>query len=60
MKAWEYDAVVLDGEIYCVTCLSEKELRNAAPIFADSEWTYYPTCSECGAVHEYVTLTPDT
>lgn len=56
MKAYDYDAVALDGAVYCVDCLSKNELQDADPIFADSEWDYYPTCDECGYEHDYVNL----
>lgn len=66
MKSFDYDAVVCDGEIYCVGCEPESyeldengENENLHPVFADSEWDYYPVCSACGYKHEYVSLTSD-
>ena len=60
MKSWEFDAVVYDGEIYCVECLPEEariKEDEAWPIFADSEWDHYPICDNCGMEHKYVGLT---
>lgn len=56
MKAYDYDAVVYNGSVYCVECLSAKELKNSEPIFADSEWDYIPVCEECGYEHDYVNI----
>jgi len=62
VKAYDFDACVFDGEIYCNGCLPEgvdTDSEDVQPVFADSEWDYYPTCCECGAVHDYVSLTAD-
>ena len=61
MKSYDYNAVTYhDGAIYCTSCLP-KGVRllseGVYPIFADSEWDYYPGCSVCGEVHDYVGLT---
>ena len=62
MKAYDFDACVFDGEIYCNACLPDgvdTDSEDVRPVFADSEWDYYPTCCECGAVHDYVSLTAE-
>ena len=62
MQAFDFEAVVYDGEIYCVNCLPDGvdvESDEVSPVFADSEWDYYPVCAECGAVHDYVNLTAE-
>ena len=57
MNCFDYDAMALDGEVYCVGCLPDGVTEEEAdPIFADSEWQSYPVCGACGTVHEYVTL----
>lgn len=59
MKSYDYDAVVFDGEIYCIGCLPENISENECdPIFADSEWQSYPICCECQQVHHYVQMLP--
>ena len=60
MKSFDFEAVVYDGEVYCIECLPEginPEANEVRPVFAGSEWDYYPSCAECGTVHEYVSLT---
>jgi hypothetical protein len=59
MKAYDFDAVIVDSEVYCLECVPDgTDLdTDASPIFADSEWDYYPVCYHCGAVHDYVSLT---
>jgi hypothetical protein len=58
MKSYDYDAVILDGDVYCVDCLPDDvPPEDITPIFADSEWDYYPSCDKCGSLHEYVSLT---
>lgn len=60
MKSFDYEAMAYDASVYCVECLPEGVTReDAYPVFADSEWDYYPTCDACGTVHDYVSLTPD-
>ena len=59
MKSYDYDAMTFDGACYCIQCLPEGVTEeDADPIFADSEWDAYPVCDHCGAVHDYVGLTP--
>jgi len=57
MKSWDYEAVVYDGDIYCVECLPKGvSVEDAYPIFADSEWEIAPVCCSCGYVHDYVNI----
>ena len=62
MKSYDYDAVVVDDEIYCVGC-KPKNVRiddpMLSPIFADSEWDYTPVCCVCGTEHDYVNVIGD-
>jgi hypothetical protein len=60
MKAWDYDFVTYDGEIYCIDH-SPAGLNHDGvnPIFASSEWDYYPSCDVCGKLCDYVGLTSD-
>jgi hypothetical protein len=51
-----------NSTLYCVDCLPDGidvDSEDVSPIFADSEWNSYPVCCECGAKHDYVSLTPD-
>lgn len=60
MKAWHFYAVVYNDCIYCVDCLPEgitAESDGVFPIFANSEWDYYPVCDVCLREHDYVCLT---
>lgn len=60
MKAWDFDAVVYDGAVYCVECVPRKaKAEETAPIFACHELDAYPTCSKCGGLHDYMGLTRD-
>lgn len=57
MKAYDYEAMVHDDDVYCIGCLpAGVSMDEAHPIFADSEWDIYPICSECGYEHDYVNL----
>jgi hypothetical protein len=61
MKSNDFDAVTYQGEVYCWDHLPDGvTLKNEEvnPIFADSEWDYYPVCCHCGIVHDYVSLLP--
>jgi len=59
MLCYDYDAVIFDGEVYCVECLPEDVSDDdVQPIFADQEWEYAPECCECGMVHDYVSIIP--
>lgn len=60
MKAYDFDAVTFDGEVYCIECLPDGVNVNdeeVSPIFADCEHDAFPTCGVCGRVHDYVPLT---
>ena len=62
MKSFDYEAYTYGADIYCIECLPEGVDPNSDevhPIFADSEWDYWPSCCNCGAVHDYVSLTPE-
>lgn len=56
MKSFEYEAVAVGCNIYCIGCIPLGIADDPLPIFADSEWDSYPVCDRCGTVHEYVTL----
>ena len=59
MKSYDYEAVVFDGEIYCLACLPENVNNDDYdPIFADSEWQSPPVCCECREIHSYVQMLP--
>lgn len=60
MNACDYRAVAFDGAVYCTGCLPEgisEKNECVHPVFASSEWDYYPTCDHCHEVHDYVILT---
>jgi hypothetical protein len=62
MKAFDYEAVVFDGEVYCVECLPERyneDRDDCFPIFADSEWDYTPVCCVCDEAHMYMNIRQD-
>jgi len=62
MKAYDYEAVVIDCTILCIECLPQGvsvDSEDVSPIFADSEWDRYPVCDKCGYLHNYVNLTDD-
>jgi len=60
MKSYDYDACAYDGAVYCNGCLPDGVTTDDAhPIFADSEVDSFPVCDQCGAVHDYMTLTRD-
>ena len=60
MKAWAFDAVTYDGEVYCTECLPKGvKVTNegVTPIFASDEWDAPgAACSECGELHDYMNL----
>ncbi len=57
MNAWDYDAVIFDGDIYCIECLPDDvDTDDVQPIFAGSEFDYMPHCCECGIPIESVTV----
>lgn len=59
MKAYDFYAVVYDSSVLCVECLPKNvnvHDESVYPIFANSEWDYYPVCEYCDREHDYVTL----
>ena len=46
------------GYVLCPKCAKGHE-EEYAPVFADSEWDYYPTCDKCGEQITDVNLTSD-
>lgn len=62
MKAYNYDAVIYDDDVYCIDCLPKwvkrnyKENEDVYPIFVSSEVTTYPVCCVCGEKHDYMNL----
>lgn len=47
MKCYEVVGYAMDGEVYCVDCITEQE--QVYPIFAEAEFIgYAPCCAECG------------
>ena len=60
MKSYDYDAMTYNADIYCIGCLPvEIDSLEVHPVFADSEWDYYPTCAVCGETHTYMSLTTE-
>lgn len=63
MKSYEcYGFTTSNGDIMCLKCShdiseAEAERLHFHPIFADSEWDYYPSCDICDTVLDYVNLT---
>ena len=59
MKSYDFDAVIYNGEIYCVECLPDGVDVNdedVLPIFADSEWCSFPVCIVCQRSHDCVSI----
>lgn len=61
MRAFEFDAVVYDGAVYCLDCLPEgADTDESYPIFAGSEWPHPgATCDACGTCHDYMSLSDE-
>lgn len=62
MKSYDIVAYTAeDGGIYCVPCASlmDEDEVDLEPVFADSEWDYYPCCDECESVIDEVNLTSE-
>jgi len=63
MKSYDFEGYTTkDGDVICTDCTGQLHPRQEEelgyhPIFADSEWDYYPTCGICGAQLDYVSLT---
>ena len=58
MKAWDYDAVVYDGAVYCNECCPvDIESDEVTPIFASDEWQAPgAVCDVCFTCHDYMGL----
>ena len=61
MKSFDYDAYIFDGAVLCCACITGltilgEEDPDLSPIFADSEWDYFPCCSICESEIDYVAL----
>lgn len=59
MKSFDYDAVVCEGEVYCLSCFEGDTENNpeVSPIFADSEWEWPgATCTACGELFDYMNI----
>ena len=58
MKAYDYDAVTYDGQVYCTECLPEEAREvEVMPIFASEEWEHPgATCDACGHTHDYMAV----
>jgi len=58
VKAYDFDAAIYNGEVYCIDCLPvDPDDPEVMPIFASDEWDFYPVCDVCGYEHDYVALT---
>lgn len=59
MKDYEYEAVIIGGEIFCVTCVPDGATPDDIdwnPIFAGDKVDVAPVCCECGQVHNYMNV----
>jgi len=59
MKAWEFNAVTYDGDVYCAGCLPEGvalDDEGVSPLFASDEWDGPAFCEHCGEEHDYMSL----
>lgn len=59
MKAWDFEAVAYDGDVYCVDCLPtgiNVDDEHVVPIFADTEVEEPQVCCECGFEHDYMCI----
>ena len=57
MKAYDFDACVYQGDVYCNECLPRGLSVNSEevqPIFASDEWDYTPVCCQCMEKHDYI------
>lgn len=54
MNAFDFNAVVIGCDVYCLECAPSHTDDEASPVFANSEWDYYPVCDRCGREHDYV------
>ena len=57
MNATDIVAYIHMGDILCVDCAKRVPQRPLIqPVFASEEWDYIPSCYDCGALIEGVTL----
>ena len=57
MNGFHFNAVTFNGEVFCKECVPQgASVEDCEPIFATSEWEIAPMCSECGEVHDYVSV----
>jgi hypothetical protein len=58
MQAYDYEAVVYDGAIYCLNCLPDDATNDeVTPIFASDEVAAPGVvCDACGVLHDYMSL----
>lgn len=62
MKAYDFEAVVFEGSVFCNRCLPAGVTVDDAevqPIFAYEEWDAPAVCERCGAEHDYMTVVDD-
>lgn len=57
MKAYDFDAVVYESEVYCLDCLEvDLDDDDVSPIFASDEWDYMPCCCICQETFDYMNI----
>jgi hypothetical protein len=65
MKSYDFYAyTTTDGTVICTDCTGQLKERyeiekGLIPIFADSEWDYFPECDLCHQKLTYMRLTKD-
>ena len=66
LHATDFRAVVVGCDVLCLDCFRQTGIDPedpasppVYPVFANSEWDYFPVCDACGEVHDYVKLTGD-
>ena len=59
MKSYDYEGYAMEGYCLCENCATDKDKEAGYPIFADSEWDYYPSCDLCGKIFDYINLTDE-
>ena len=58
MESQDFEAVTYEASVYCNGCCPVDIYSEGVwPVFADSEWDYYPVCDGCGQEHTYMNLT---
>jgi hypothetical protein len=59
VKAYDFEAIVYEGCVYCIDCLPagvDLDDAEVQPIFASEEWDAPAVCDHCGAEHDYMTI----